>query len=518
MNGAECLLKTLLAHGVEVCFMNPGTSEMHFVSALDRAPDMRGVLCLYEGVCSGAADGYARMTGKPAATLLHLGPGLANALSNFHNARKAGSPVVSVVGEHSTQHLECDAPLSADIEAFARPVSGWVKTLSGADAMGATAAAAVRASYGPPGQVATLIVPADYSWSEAGEPASGAPMPRALPPGADRVREAAALLRSNPVAALLLGGRTLLARGLAAAARISEATGAAVFANRYSARMEHGGGRFTPRRVAYFPEPAEEMLAGLEHLVLVESKPPVSFFGYPGRRSELAPEDSEFFELASMAEDGTEALEALADELSSPRSAPVRKVPRASLPRGAALTPETLGRAVGALLPEGAIVSDEMISSAEAVWPFLAAAAEHDHLPVTGGSIGQGLPVAVGAAVACPGRKVVALEADGSGMYTLQSLWTMARERLDVVVVIFANRRYRILDVEMKRAGAADIGLRANDMIDIARPALDWVKLAKAQGVAASCASTADEFIAQFGAAMRERGPTLIEALLLPAR
>jgi acetolactate synthase-1/2/3 large subunit len=513
MNGAEVLLKTLLAHKVEVSFMNPGTSEMQFVSALDRVPGMRGVLCLYEGVCSGAADGYARMTGKPASTLLHLGPGLANALSNFHNARKAGSPVVNVVGEHSTQHLEHDAPLSADIAAFARPVSDWVKTLSSADQMGATAAEAVRASYGPPGCVSTLIIPADFSWSPAGAPGEVSAMPVPRLPESAKIREAAKILRGNPQSGLLLGGRTLLARGLAAAERISAATGAAVFANRYSARMELGGGRFTPRRVAYFPEAAEAMLAGMEHLVLVESKPPVSFFGYPGRRSELAPENSLFCTLATLEEDGTTALEALAEALGAPR-VNARPYGKPTLPAGGKLTLESLGQAVGALLPEGAIVSDEMVSSGEAVWPYLTGAVPHDHLPVTGGSIGQGLPVALGAAVACPGRKVVALEADGSGMYTAQALWTMARERLDVVTVIFANRRYRILDIEMKRTGAGSVGPLANDMIDISRPAIDWVKLAESQGVGASRAETTDQFMAQFGAAIEQTGPRLIEAVL----
>ena len=514
MNGAEVLLKTLLAHKVEVSFMNPGTSEMQFVSALDRVPGMRGVLCLYEGVCSGAADGYARMTGKPASTLLHLGPGLANALANFHNARKAGSPVVNVVGEHSTQHLEHDAPLSADIEAFARPVSDWVKTLASAGQMGATAAEAVRAAYGPPGCVATLIIPADYSWSPAGAAGEVSAMPAPKPPESARIREAAKVLRANPQSGLLLGGRTLLARGLAAAERISAATGAAVFANRYSARMEMGGGRFTPRRVAYFPEAAEAMLAGMEHLVLVESKPPVSFFGYPGRRSELAPENSLFCTLAALEEDGTAALEALSDELGALAHVAGHAPVQPTLPASGNLTAETLGQIVGALLPEGAIVSDEMVSSGEAVWPYLTGAAPHDHLPVTGGSIGQGLPVALGAAVACPGRKVVALEADGSGMYTAQALWTMARERLDVVTVIFANRRYRILDIEMRRTGAGGIGPLANDMIDISRPAIDWVKLAESQGVEASRAETTDQFISEFGAAMKQTGPRLIEAVL----
>lgn len=514
MNGAECLLRTLTANGIDLCLMNPGTSEMQFVSALDRVPGMRGVLCLFEGVCAGAADGYARMLGRPAATLLHLGPGLGNGIANFHNARKARSPVVSVVGEHATQHLRYNAPLTADIAALAGAVSGCVRTVERADAMGEAAAAVVAAARRPPGQVATLIVPADFSWSEAGAPGPAAAPPARRVPGAETVREACRILRSGARAGLLLGGSALLPRGLEAAGRVAAATSAPVFADRFAARFARGRGRFAPARLAYFPEAAEVQLAALEHLLLVETQAPVSFFAYPGRRSCVAPEGCRMHTLAGIDEDGPAALEALAEACGAPAAAPVAGAPAPELPRGAGLTPETIGMVLAALLPSDAILSDETVSSGDAVGPRLAAAAPHDHLPVTGGSIGQGLPVALGAALACPGRRVVALEADGSGMYTLQSLWTMARERLDVAVVIFANRRYRILDIEMRRTGAEGLGRAANDMIDIGRPTLDWVKLAEAQGVAAGRAATAVEFIAQFELALREPGPRLIEAVL----
>ncbi|MGO9897121.1 MAG: acetolactate synthase large subunit [Bryobacteraceae bacterium] len=516
MNGAECLLRSLLANEVDLCLMNPGTSEMQFVSALDRVPRMRGVLGLFEGVCSGAADGYARMTGKPAATLLHLGPGLANALANLHNARKARSPVVNIVGEHSTQHLRYDAPLTADTAAFARPVSGWVRTVERAAAVGEAASAAVAAALGPPGQVASLIVPADFSWSEAGEP--GCPVPRLsrLLPASERIRDAAGALRSG-AAGLLLSGSALQVRGLRAAERVRAASGVRVFADRYAARMARGGDIPAVERIPYFPEPAQELLAGFERLILVEARPPVSFFGYPGLRSSLAPAGCAFDVLASEDQDGAGALEWLAEELAArpPGSAPPCP-PRPVLPGGEPLSAGAVGRAVGALLPEGAIVSDEAVSSSEPIWPHLAAA-RHDYLPVTGGAIGQGLPVAMGAALACPGRKVVALEADGSAMYTLQSLWTMARERLDVTIVILANRRYRILDIEMQRTGAGTVGPRAGRMIDLTHPEPDWIKLSEGLGVQAARAATADEFIREFGAAMREPGPRLIEAVLHPA-
>jgi acetolactate synthase-1/2/3 large subunit len=515
MIGAESLLHTLLAGGIDTCFMNPGTSEMQFVAALDRVSGMRGVLCLFEGVCAGAADGYARMLRRPAATLLHLGPGLGNALSNLHNARKARSPVVNIVGQHSTWHLRHDAPLTADIEAFARPASDWVRTVARVAEVGADAATAIQASRTPPGRVATLIVPADFSWSEAGEPFVPSAPPARSAPSSECIRAAAKVLRSGEPAALLLGGGTLFGEALTWAARLAAGTGVRVYANRYSARLEGGAGKFVPQRIPYFPEAAETVLAGLRHLILVESMPPVSFFGYPGRRSDLAPEDCTLHVLAPVEQDGTAALRALAEECGVASAITTSsQQPRPCLPAGAALTPETIGQALAVLLPEDAIVADEMVSSAEPVSRHMAAAQSFDVLPVTGGSIGQGLPVAVGAAVACPGRTVVALEADGSGMYTLQALWTMARERLDVVTVIFANRRYRILDIEMQRTGSGAVGPQADRMIDIASPALDWVKLAQGAGVEAVRAATADEFIAAFRTAVRERGPRLIEAVL----
>jgi len=486
MNGAECLLRTLLNNEIDLCLMNPGTSEMQFVSALDRVPGMRGVLGLFEGVCSGAADGYARMSGKPAATLLHLGPGLANALANLHNARKARSPVVNIVGEHTTQHLAFDAPLTADIEAFARPVSAWTRTLKRAAGMGEAASAAVAAALGPPGKVATLIVPADFSWSEAGEPAFPATRPSRSLASEDRVREIACALRSRRPVGLLLGGLALQARGLRAADRVRAATGVRIFADRNAARMTRGGDIPAVERIPYFPEQAQELLAGFERLILVEARPPVSFFGYPGLRSSLAPAGCAFDVLATDEQDGAGSLEWLAEELGAGTPISARSVaPRSVLPSGEPLTPVTVARTVGALSPEGAVFSDETVSSSGLIWPHLAAAARHDHLPVTGGAIGQGLPVALGAALACPGRKVIALEADGSALYTPQSLWTMARERLDITIVILANRRYRILEIEMQRTGAGAVGPRAGQMIDLSHPELDWVKLAEGFGVQA---------------------------------
>jgi acetolactate synthase-1/2/3 large subunit len=513
MTGAECLLRTLLKNGVDVCFMNPGTSEMQFVAALDRVSGMRPVLGLFEGVCSGAADGYARMTRKPAATLLHLGPGLGNALANFHNARKARSSIVNIVGDHATAHKAVDAPLSADVPAFARTVSEFVREVNNSGEIGLLATQTIEAAAGPPGQVATLIVPADFSWSEAGDAGAAAKWPVRRRASAQEVQYAADLLRQlGPAAGVLIGGQTVVDAGLESARRIATGSGARLFYDRNASRAALGGGRFEPARVAYFPERAETQFAGLKQMFLIEAKEPVSFFAYPGRKSTLLPEDCTVTVLAGIDEDGLYALAAVADHFPAPESA--RTARSLDAHEDGPLTTETLGRAIVALLPEEAIIADEMVSSSEAVVPLLGSANRHDFLPVTGGSIGQGLPVAVGAAVACPDRKVVALEADGSGMYTLQALWTMAREKLNITVVVFANRRYRILDVEMKRTGSGALGPLADSMLDISRPALDWVQLAQGCGVEGSRATTTREFMDQFSAALKTSGPRLIEAVL----
>ena len=512
MLGAEVLLRTLVANGVRLCLANPGTSEMQFVAALDRVPGVRSVLCLFEGVCAGAADGYARMLQKPAATLLHLGPGLANGLANFHNAQKAHSPVVSIVGEHATWHRRFNSPLANDAAGFARPVSGWVHVLEAAGRMGEAAASAVCGAYGPTGTVATLIVPADFSWSEAGQPGKVAQIREPARVPSERIEEIACLLRSGEAVGFFLAGTALFGPGLEAAGKLTAGTRARMFAKRFAARMERGRGRFPLARLAYFPEAAEQMLAGLKHLVLVETEAPVSFFGYPGRRSELAPEDCVLHVLAGPEENGAEALAALAGEFGA---RPLEPAPLSDsgAPQGP-LTALSIGQLMAALLPENAIISEEAVSSAADIELHLGHAPPHDVLPVAGGAIGQGLPAAVGAALACPERKVVALEADGSAMYTPQSLWTMAREQLDVTVVLLANRRYRILEIEMTRTGSGSIGPRADALMDLHRPELDWVLLAKGMGVEASRAETAEEFRREFAAAMGGRGPRLIEAVI----
>ena len=511
MNGANALLRTLVAGGVDTCFMNPGTSEMHFVAALDTVTEMRGVLALFEGVATGAADGYARMAGKPAAVLLHLGPGLGNGIANLHNARRGRTPVLNVVGDHATYHKHYDAPLESDIDALASNVSGWVRRSMKTAELPADAVDALGAAWGPPGGVATLILPADVSWSDGAEPARPAPAPGLHQPDPAAVREVAAALRSGQPVGFLVGGTACRAAALEKVGAVAAATGARVLCETFPARLERGAGRLAPERLAYLAEMAVAQLDGLAHLVLVDAVSPVSFFAYPGKPSDLVPEGCRVHTLARPGEDVMAALEGLG----MTATAAVAPAARPELPSGgAALTAQTLGEAIGALLPEGAIVTDESNTSGLFISGATAGAPPHDWLTLTGGSIGIGLPLATGAAVACPDRKVVALEADGSAMYTAQALWTMAREGLDVTTVILSNRSYAILNMELQRVGAEAGGPRARAMLDLRQPDLDFVSLARGLGVPATRAETAGEFSEQLARALSEPGPNVVEAVI----
>ncbi|MFM7126803.1 MAG: acetolactate synthase large subunit [Actinomycetota bacterium] len=524
MNGAESLLRTLVASGVDTCFANPGTSEMHFVAALDRVDGMRAILGLFEGVVTGMADGYARMSGRPPVTLLHLGPGLANGVANLHNARRAGSPIVNVVGDHATTHAAFDAPLASDIVGLARPVSGWIHASVSSSTVGADAARAVQAARQPPGQVATLILPADVAWLDAPHPAPALPVVAPSPAAPAAVDRVVSILdparRGEAKVAILMRGSALVGPGLRAAGRIAAATGARLLCDTFAPRIERGAGRVIVERLPYFAEQLVETLADLDHLILVGAKPPVSFFAYPGRASWCTADRTEITYLAHPHEDGSAALAAVADLLARGADSAVAVDAVLSLPDEPVgnLDQFTIGRVVARHLPEGAIVSDEAATNGVGPAVALATARPHDHLSLTGGSIGQGLPVAGGAAVACPDRKVVCLHGDGGAMYTVQSLWTQARENLDVTTVIFANRAYGILRIELGRTGAAALmaegDTKALSMFDLSHPDLDWVSLARGMGVEATRVETVEEFSAAFRSAMAQRGPRLIEAVI----
>ena len=514
MNGAESLVETLAGAGVEVCFANPGTSEMHLVEALDRVGGVRCVLGLFEGVATGAADGYARMADRPASTLLHLGPGFANGLANVHNARRANSPMVNIVGDHATYHKQYDAPLTSDIEGAARPFSDWVLTSADSRAVARDGAAAVAAAIAPPGRVATLILPADVSWNEADGPAPLPPVEGHAPVAPEAISDVARALRSGEPAVLFMGGHALREPGLTLAGRIAARSGARLLAQTLNARVERGAGRVSVDFLPYPVDAALATLADARHLVLVGARAPVAFFAYPDKPSALSPPQCEIHTLATPGEDIVGALEALVEELGAPRNAPVQAREEHPPPSGGEITPEAVAAAVGTLLPEGAIVVDEALSAAAAFISRTRGAASHDYLQVTGGAIGIGLPLATGAAVACPDRKVVCLQADGSAMYTLQALWTQAREGLDVTTVLLNNRSYAILKRELASVGADEPGRSALDMMELDRPMLDWLGLARSMGVEAGRAKTMEELERQLAAGLRSEGPYLIDLVL----
>lgn len=514
MNGAESLLTTLTNNGIEVCFTNPGTSEMHFVAALDEVEGMRCVLCLFEGVISGAADGYARMARKPASTLLHLGPGLGNALANVHNAKKGCVPMVNIVGDHATYHLEYDAPLTSDIEGIAGPVSDWVYTSSSPNDIAKDAAQAIEQAGSH--RIATLMLPADVSWGDnatGAEPAVNLPLPNRVPD--ERLEEAAAKLRSGSSTMIMIGGGTeiTLERGLKAS-RIAKACGAKICTDVFPTRVARGEGTAKIDRLPYLAEMAVDSLKDIDQLVLIGAKAPVSFFAYPNVPSAIAPKSCDQFVLATHHDDVDQVLDTLIAMLGADETQPeAQSFERCDSPEGA-LDANTAAMAIARHLPEDAVIVDEAITSGIALAPLTATARRHDWLNQTGGSIGWGLPAAVGAAIACPDRKVICLEGDGSAMYTLQALWTMARESLDVTVVIFNNRKYSILELEFARTGARGgvPGPNAASMLAIGQPDMDFVSMAAGMGVKATRATSAEEFNAQFEEAMREAGPRLIDA------
>jgi len=488
---------------------------MHFVAALDKVQGMRAVLGLFEGVVTGAADGYGRMTGKPAATLLHLGPGLGNGLANLHNAKKARSPIINIIGEHATYHRKYDAPLQSDIESIAAPVSHWLKTCDDPRRISSFGVEAVQAARTAPGQIATLILPADVSWSdEAGAPEKSATPPTAPAVSPDRIHAIANILQKGDPAAILMDGEVLSEDGLALGNRIANHSGAKLYCDTFSRKLSRGAGRATINRLPYFGEAIMDKFKEVKHLILVGSKPPVSFFAYPGKPSWLIPDDCTIHTLVEPSQNCLQALKDLAAEIKAPESSlTVYEPERPQLPTGK-MDLTTTAQAVGALLPENAIVSDESNTSGIMFLPMTKGAPKHDWLFLTGGSIGQGLPLAVGASIACPDRKVICLEADGSAMYTIQALWTMAREHLDITTIIFSNRSYAILQVEFARVGVKELGQNAKGVMNLNKPDIDFVKLAQGMGVTATQSKTADEFIEQFKDAMTSKGPRLIEVIL----
>jgi len=511
MNGAESLVHTLLASGIDTCFANPGTSEMHFVAALDRVPGMRCVLGLQENVVTGAADGYARIADKPAATLLHCGPGLANGWANLHNGRRANTMMVNCVGDQATYHRPLDAPLTADTEGLARAVSGWVRTCTTSAEVGAQAAIAAQAAQTSPGTIATLILPSDTCWDAGGIVAQRLPIPAAPTAAPHAVKVAADLLRNGKKTLIVLGNGALRAGPLADAHRIAAATGATIIGAGSNGRIERGRGRHPLNRIPYPVDQSVAMMKEFAQVILVGTAKPVIFFAYPNKPGSPVPPDAQLHAMTRPEHDQAQALAALADELGNPAHVPVSTGTKAELGRGK-ITSDTFAASLATLMPDNAIIADESVTFGRAFFPATHHAAPHDWLNVTGGAIGGGIPLATGAAVAAPDRRVINLQADGSAMYTIQGLWTQARENLDVTTVIFSNRKYQILIGELANVGA-NPGRTAMDMLDLGNPDIDFVRLANGQGIEAARADTMEQFNDLFAQSLNRKGPFVIELM-----
>lgn len=514
MNGAESLVTTLVDRGVDICFANPGTSEMHFLAALDN-PRMKSVLCLFEGVCTGAADGWYRMRDTPASTLLHLGPGLANGLANVHNAKRASSAMVNIVGEHSTSHLKYDPPLASDIEGLAWPLSHWVRRADSARTIAWDVAAAVDAASDHPGKIATLILPGDTAWREAGDAAPPPVGPAKRVPDQARIDQVAKVLRSGEPTLLILANKATRGRALELAGKIAAGTGCRLGSQFFTARIERGAGRVTLERIPYAVPQAQAFLEGFKHIVTIETKEPVAFFAYPGKPSQMKAPGTMVHPLVEADEDSEAGLEMLVEALGLGDAQPrLQEHVDVAVPSGA-LTPISIAHALSAAMPEGCILVDESLTTGRETMGHTVGARPHDLINNLGGSIGYGTPVATGAALACPERRTFCMVGDGSAMYTIQSLWTQAREGLPVTTIIFANNQYAILKAEYANMGAgAAPGPQAMAMIDIDRPTIDWVAMARSMGVPGRRVENAEDFYHALARSAQEPGPALIEVKL----
>ena len=515
MNGAESLVGTLLEGNVDVCFTNPGTSEMHFVAALDQYDKMRSILCLFEGCATGAADGYFRMKRTPASTLLHLGPGLANGLANLHNAKKASSGIVNIVGEHALDHIKLNAPLTSDIEGIARPVSHWVKTSKSSKDIAVDGAEAIEMANVNPGQISTLILPGDTAWNEGNAIQSINLKNKYSTVSSNLIDEALTALREAKNPLILVGGSALEEKNLIKLAKVADKIGCPMKTDWFNARLDKGAGRINSVRIPYVVDKAVEVLKDFDSIIIIGARRPVAFFAYPNKPGVLTQETTKFIELASLSDDITSVINELSDKVgisdNKPSTVSEFKIP--DIPSGP-INPTSLGMVLGALIPENAIVVDESVTTGREFFYQTAGSHPHTWLNNCGGSIGFGMPVAIGAAVACPDKKVISLEGDGSAMYTVQSLWTMARENLDIVVLIFANQSYKILQGELTNVGVDNPGKSALEMLSLKDPSLDWVSVSKGMGVDAVRVDNLEDLVKNFKHGLKDKGPFLIEVMI----
>jgi acetolactate synthase I/II/III large subunit len=511
VNGAELTMKTALKAGVKVCFTNFGTTEIPLARSFDTEPGIKPVLGLFEGVCTGAADGYGRMLDKPALTLLHLGPGFANGIANLHNAKRAKTPIVNVVGEHATSHIPLDAPLAMDIEALAGTLAGWHRTNQSPLELSRDMSDALEAAAF--GQIATLIIPNDYQQAEIDDTEIATAHFVFDPVDEKMISSGVRFFRKYHKVALILGGRALRQSGLQTAARIKNVTGCDLLTDNLPGYIDRSPELPEVARIPYFPEPAIKMLSQYEAAVIVGTKEPVSFFGYRGVRGKMLADDQPRIIISSKRQNPAEALNCLADALGTTKSGEQPKTLHTQRPAlaGGVLTAEKACQTLAAIQPEGAIIIDEGVTSVSNYYQISSHLPRHSLLTIAGGSIGYGPPCSVGAAVACPDRPVIAIQADGSAMYTIQALWTQAREKLNITTLICSNRRYNILKVEIERAGITGIGPFLKSLYELDNPSLNWVKMGEAMGVPGVAVNTAEQLAEELKAALSSKGPHLIE-------
>ena len=516
MTGAEIILSTAADAGVEICFANAGTTELPLVAAFDTVKSIRPVLGLFEGVCTGAADGYARMKQKPVLTLLHLGPGFANGIANLHNAKRARSPILNIIGQHATWHLNADPPLNMDIASLARTVSGWYRQSASVEALSRDVAEGLAASLY--GQVSTLVVPADHQWAE--HKSDKITLPEFAFDRIDQATIATArkLLKEAQKPALILGGRALRKPSLAAAAEIQVKTGCGLLRITFPAYVDSGEGLPIVRPIPYVPGQARALLGIYDTLILAGTNEPVAFFGYRDGRSFLLNDQQCHFRIDTDKQDVAVVLEELARALDAETGknktgSILAQYALPELPSGT-LNAEKMCATIAAMQPEHCIVVDEGVSSTAPYYSYAPFLKPYSQLNVTGGAIGHGMPLALGAALACPDRKVINIEADGSAMYTIQALWSQAHEKANVITVICSNRKYLIIELECLAAGYTSLGAEARALMNLTNPALDWVGLSRGMGVPAASVTTAEELTREFNAALKESGPHLIEVIL----
>ncbi|MCL4133723.1 UNVERIFIED_CONTAM: hypothetical protein GTU68_047912 [Idotea baltica] len=431
----------------------------------------------------------------------------------MHNARKARVPMVNLVGDHALRHQQYDAPLSADVEAACAPFSDWVRSGRDAGSFAADAMEALSVATGKPGRIASLVAPADIGWDEGGKMAAPLTPKGAAALDEDAVTAALGALESGEKTVIIAGGSVLAdTEAVALLHGIAEKTGAHILAPTSNRRIERGRGRFAVTKIPYPIDAALKCLAPYGRAILVETLPPVAFFAYPGRPSLLLPEVCDTVTLAGLDGDGSTALAALADRVGAK---PAKALDAASpaRPQAGAITLENIGAALSAALPEDAIVIDETVSSGAAIFPAGDTAPPNSWLALTGGSIGIGIPLSAGAAIACPDRPVVTLQADGSAMYSIQGLWTQAREGSNVTTIILANRAYEILKGELHNVGAQP-GPDALSMLNLDRPELDFVALARGMGVPGRRVDDVRDLMRAIKDAAAEPGPYLIEAMI----